>query len=168
MRVLGIMLILLSGCGLPAAIMSIAGGNGMTASYGLYIAVSVLFVYLVPGVLYLLCATYLKQRRHWAVILGLVVTSMSCFFVLMAAAGLLVAVVTMPESPGAPLYVFLGLTVLFLAAFTQLIYHLSKCFQAIRLQPASKDRGLEATVLVQPPTAQVISTNWDPPEEQER
>jgi hypothetical protein len=106
-------------------------------------------IYLVPGILYFLCAIFLKRRQFWAIVLGLVLASIQLLLTLLGAASLLAAT----RIRGEPEMILLGVILLFIAAFVQLIVHLSKSFEAIKYAPIEQRRGFEPTgVQPIPPT----------------
>ena len=102
-------------------------------------------IYITPGILYLLCAIFMKQRKSWAIILALVVASLQLLFTLFSAAmiGFQSRINIIP----------LVIVLILFAALGQLIYHLSRSFEAIKYAPPEEQRGFEPMILQPiPPT----------------
>jgi len=105
-------------------------------------------VYLGPGVLYLLFAIFLARKQRWAVVAGLILASIQAIL----AAILFVVVLT--QGPEA--WLAIAVSGLLLAALVQLIFHLSKSFEAIRLTEITQ-RGFE------PLPVQTLTGSWPAP-----
>jgi hypothetical protein len=121
--------------------------NGIILTAGLF------FLYIGPGVIYLVTAIYLKRRRFWAVIVGLVLASVHLLFVLIVIAGLLI---TMSRHPAASVALIPMILMIFVGlALAQLIYHLSLSFEAIKYAPVEDQHGFEPLMgqAVEPPPA---------------
>ena len=143
-RLLGIVLILF---GFVALLPFAATPRGIS----LLLTIVIALFYLGPGVLYLLCAIFLKRRRLWAVVVALVLASIQ---LLLAILGIVTFAIQMfsalhMNSMGAFAIIPLIVILFFIAAFVQLIYHLSCCFEAIKFSPPEFQRGFEPLV-VQP------------------
>jgi hypothetical protein len=133
MRLLGILLIAFSLL-IMVPMMLIRRGRSMPI-----VEIAIGLVYLVPGVLYFLCAIFLKRRQFWAIVLGLVLASIQ--LLLLLAGG--VAFVNALGGGNTLVSLTLLVILLFIAAFAQLIYHLSKSFEAIKYAPIEQQRGFE-------------------------
>lgn len=107
-------------------------------------------VWLVPGVLYLICAIFLQRRQPWAVVLGLVLASLQA----VAALALMVSSVFGALPAG-----IIG-AMIWEAALGQLIYHLAKSFDAIRYEPQPA-YGFSPIMAAEPAAADV---DEEPPE----
>ncbi|MEM8874227.1 MAG: hypothetical protein AAGD32_08190 [Planctomycetota bacterium] len=101
--------------------------------------------YVVPGTLLIITSIYLKRYQTWAVIVGLVLTSLLLLGCLMIIAGGLINVLLVDDGDvNIGGYVMLGVGVLFLIAFSQLLYLLIKSFDVIRMGPEDNaPRGFE-------------------------
>jgi hypothetical protein len=102
-------------------------------------------MYFVPGMLYVLCSVDLRRRQVWAVIVGIVLASIQLLFVLFGLLGVTVGLANC-------LIPLIGV------ALAQLIYHLSRSFEAIKHPPFGQEaaRGFEPLPVAQtipPPTA---------------
>jgi hypothetical protein len=105
-------------------------------------------VYLGPGVLYLLFAIFLARRQRWAVIAGLILASIQ------AVLSAILFVVVLTQGPEA--WLAIAICGLLVAALIQLIFHLSKSFEAIRLSE-TEQRGFE------PLPVQTLPGTWPAP-----
>ena len=90
----------------------------------------------------MLTAVFMKRRQLWAVILGLVVSSVNALFVLLAFLGSLLNVANSP--------VMTIVTLLWVVALAQLIYQLAKSPAAMRADQAYQPRGFEVIQSVVP------------------
>jgi hypothetical protein len=110
---------------------------------------SVVFVTFGPGVTYLVIAFYLKRRRRWAIVTGIVVASIQLLIVL-AATGFL-AVYLFNEGPRMEDALLIPAAIVGLAilALGQLIHHLAQSFEAVKHVPIEEQRGFEP-LMVQP------------------
>jgi hypothetical protein len=104
-------------------------------------------LYLVPGILYLLCAIFLKHRERWSIIVALVLASLQFLFTLVGIVNIGLGALMGRGIQMVPLVIIL----MFAAAFAQLIYHLSRCFEAIKHSPPEFQRGFEPMIVQQPP-----------------
>ena len=142
-RVLGALFVLLGLAVLAVPALYALRGGGSAGGGVILMGVASL-LYLVPGVLYVLCAIYLRRRQLWAVIVALVLASVQLLFL---AIGLLGVVIGIANSRGAATsfaLVYLGLIGLVAAALAQLIYHLARSFEAIKHPPFGAEvRGFE-------------------------
>jgi hypothetical protein len=157
-RLLGIVLLLFGTCGVSSFLMTLTrssrGGPGVGE---MWILVGASLFYFVPGALFLVFSIFLGRRQHWAVVCGLVLSSLMGLFVLFALVGFVLAVLRRAgEEPAVWMAVPLTVIALFGLAFGQLIYHLSKSFEAIKHPPFGQEvRGFEplpVRPLVPPPT----------------
>ncbi len=134
---LGVILLVLSTCagiGLGIALARGPGGGGtpLLAAVGL-------FFYVAPGVALIVCSIYLKRYRMWAAIVGLVLAGMACLFSLVMLLGFVFATVS---GGGESIGLLLTLIpLLFVAAFIQLIVHLARSFNAIRIHQVQGPQG---------------------------
>ncbi|HWP39779.1 MAG TPA: hypothetical protein VNL70_02550 [Tepidisphaeraceae bacterium] len=131
MRLLGIVLLILGSFSLMPVVAAIRRGPDPRFAFAV---VTVLMVYVVPGVLYLLGSVFLSRRRPWAIVVGLVLASVQLIFCLLGLI-ILLAVWTGQSDESFGIVVAGAATVLLSAAFAQLIYHLAKSFEAIRHPP---------------------------------
>lgn len=107
--------------------------------------------YLLPGIGYFVCAKYIAQRRVWAIVLSLVLTSLLLLFAIAALAFLTVVLLDSTQPP--PLAFVLisgGILLLFVPAFVQLIYHLIRSFESIKYPPEEAP-GFEVTLIAPAP-----------------
>jgi hypothetical protein len=118
-------------------------------------------IYFIPGVLYFVFAIFLTHRQSWAVAGGMVVAIVQFPFALLA----LVTVIVR----GVHAFPLL-LAGLWVAALIQLIYHLSKSRQALRLEAVTGARGFETLppqivppAPMAPPPAMVAASQSPPP-----
>jgi hypothetical protein len=150
-RILGILFIGLGLCGtLPMLFLGIrrAGGTGGAggAPVGMiaFATLSTIVIYFGPGALYIVCSIFLARRRTWAVITAMVLAGIQLLFIAFG----LVSLAIVYFSAAAParmgfIWIPIGVTVLIMLALAQLEYHLSRCFEAIRLAPVDVQRGFE-------------------------
>ena len=166
-RVLGILFCALGMCGtLPMLYLGLArpaagaGGGGGIARMA-FVGLSTILVYFGPGALYLVCAVFIARRRTWAVITAMVLAAIQLLFITF---GMVMFVIMFLSNAGTtPTYVMsfpLGIMLLVILALAQLEYHLSKCFEAIRLAPLDVQRGFEP--LPPAPVIPVVSTPGNP------
>jgi hypothetical protein len=160
MRLLGAILILFATCaGVTFGLVAVrVAARGMPV-WGM--AFGILF-YLLPGLVFIILAMYVKQRQAWAVAASICVTSVGAMVVLL---GLVAVVFTGVSDPGRSpaIWIAIGALVLILAALGQLIYLLSRSFEAIRCAPPD-ERGFEP-VMAQPlaaPVQQQVQRTWAP------
>jgi len=128
---------------LPSLMFLRRGGAGM--SIMLFSLISAMF-YLGPGVLYLICSIFLKQRKFWAIVVGLVLASLHLVFLFAGSFAYVAVLLSQEFSPWmiAPAVMIIA----FILALAQLIYHLAKSFEAIKYPP-DEQRGFEP-LMVQP------------------
>ena len=105
-------------------------------------------VYLGPGVLYLLFAIFLARKQRWAVVAGLILASIQSVF------AAILFVFVLAQGPEA--WLAIAICGLLVAALIQLIFHLSKSFEAIRLSE-TEQRGFE------PLPVQTLHGSWPTP-----
>jgi hypothetical protein len=167
MWLLGGLLVALGMCGTGGGLF-LARRGGLPRGMAVMQMIGALF-YLVPGVLYIVFAIYVKQRQFWAVIAGLVLAAAQFLFLLVGFVATLVMYFLPDSDLPRPFLVVIGVMGLFTLALAQLVYHLARSFQAIQLPPYGKDeRGFEPVgvhpVLVQPvPENQPIVTGTTRP-----
>ncbi len=124
----------------PLSIALMTGHTRFATGHILYFA-AVTFVFVVPAVLYLIIATYVQQRREWAVIAGIVIASLHGLCAIVGLIGLLI--LTHVTGLGFIIAPSLG-ALLFIAATTHLIYMLSRAFGALHVAgDAGGRRGFE-------------------------
>lgn len=136
MRMLGIILLLIS----MMSILSMALVRMRSGGIIMLMMVSML-TYMIPGVLFLVFSVYLSRKRAWAIIGGLVLTSISLLVLLIGVVTTTYAVSQFGQSPA--VLIAFAVFALFIAAFVQLIVHLSKSFNALRHTPVDQQRGFE-------------------------
>ncbi len=140
MRLLGVILILLSLLGMLPLFFIPAARPGVSKILMIFFF-GALLIYLIPGVLFLIFSIFLKRRQAWAIIGGIVLSSILLLIAVIALAGVLVNFATVGHTPAA--LIGLVMSVLFVAAFTQLIIHLSQSFKALKYFPVDEQRGFE-------------------------
>jgi hypothetical protein len=92
------------------------------------------FIYLVPGILYIVFSVFLARRQPWAVVATLILASLHGLFALLAVVGAVAL-----QNP-----VQIAITALWAAAMVELIFQLSKSFEAIRAEQGEfAPRGFE-------------------------
>ena len=152
-RVLGVIFTLV-GVLVCFLIVSLMNRGGMGT---LMIAAVVVLTYLLPGVAYLFVAVYLKRRAKWAVTTGLVVSSLHGLLALFAVLTGLAGLVSSGDADRPSSFVSLALSLAWVAAIAQLIYHLSLSYEAIRVGEMG-ERGFE-------PVVQPVAPYGPPPHE---
>lgn len=110
-------------------------------------------IYLLPGVLYFVFATYISRRRFWAVVAGICLASIHAIFAVLGIVGLATLMLTMSERARF-IWIPIGLCGLMLVALVQLLSHLVKTFEAIKYLPSDAQRGFEPLMPATP--AQVL------------
>jgi hypothetical protein len=151
-RLLGILLIVLSLCGSIG--MMVGRRGGATGASVAWVQFGALLVYLVPGLVYLVCAIYLKQRKFWAVVVALVMASLHLLMG-MAVMVALSVVVVMDKNMDVPARISAVVGLIVILAFGQLVYHLARSFEAIKHAPIEEQRGFEPlSVQPLPPAVQ--------------
>ena len=141
-RLLGVVLLLFGTCALAPFMYMLLSGSGAAASMPpAWTTMMIVLLYLGPGMLYMVLSVFLGRRQHWAVVCSLVLSSLLAIFFLVAFTGFAVSLLSNPQ----PSNVVLGAIIsLFALAVGQLIYHLSKSFEAIRHPPFGQEiRGFE-------------------------
>jgi hypothetical protein len=101
-------------------------------------------LYLVPGIMYLVCAIYLKRRAFWAIIVGISLASIQLLFLLIGAVAFMIFLIG-AQPPGTA-WIPLGVIGILILALVQLIYHLAKSFEAIKYPP-DEQRGFEPLLI---------------------
>lgn len=109
--------------------------------------VGFLFVYVGPGAIYLVTAIYLKQRKFWAVVVGLVLGSIQLLVALGETVNLLYFVMRSSIASfrgfGMGILISLGILIFIDLALGQLIYHLALSFEAIKYTSVEQQHGFE-------------------------
>src|SRR5437588_11007671 len=82
------------------------------------------FIYLIPGILYIVFSVFLARRQPWAVVATIILAALHA---VLAALALVAAILTQNM-------IQIGITALWVAAMAQLIFHLSKSFDSIRAE----------------------------------
>jgi hypothetical protein len=102
----------------------------------------------VPGVCFIVFAVFLARRQFWAVVASLCLASASCLLMLGAMAFFVAFVLTDDFQP--VLLAPLSVIALIVAALGQLIYHLARSFEAIRIVEP-QERGFEPIMKMNEP-----------------
>lgn len=144
MRLLGIVFITLGMLGILPIVWI---GWQMLGAVWLFFIVVVLMFYVGPGILYIVCAIYLKRRRTWAVVMAIVIASLHLLLVLAAIISILISIASTGNNS---LWIAAGILALFIMAFAQLIYHLSRSFESLKCPPMEEQRGFEPVLLAPP------------------
>lgn len=147
-RLLGIVMILLSFIPLLSIGFAARSFSGLPAWIEIIAISMILLLILGPGVMYLLCSIFMKRRRKWAIIVAIILSSIQLAWIGFSGATLIASIV---ESPGqnSGIFVAMGLIVIFMLAFIQLLVHLSKSFSSLRHIPIGGERGF-SPIMVQP------------------
>jgi hypothetical protein len=127
-----------------AAGASLASGGVLHApSFGIIL---IGMIYLIPGILFLIFAVFLKRRQPWAIVATMVMASLHALLALVGCVGSLLSGVHIIPA---------AICALWLAAMAQLIMHLSKSFDSIRTDAEYAPRGFEplpfGTIQTPPP-----------------
>ena len=102
-----------------------------------------LLFYFGPGLLYIVCAIYLKQRQVWALTAAIVVASLHLLFLLIGIVSF-VLLARRTSMPIVPLALIGGIMAVICLALAQLVFQLARSFAAMRLPPyGQEDRGFE-------------------------
>ena len=159
MLVLGCLFLLLGTCVLLPALTRAFPGRGGPMMWSSVFGVAVFFL---PGVGYVVASVFLGRRQLWAVVVGLVLASVHALLVALGVLGMVVGLVSTGGREPMPLLIVLVIWGLLLLALGQLIYHLSRSFEAIKLPPYGQEvRGFEPLPVAQPvvrPLAPVIGS----------
>ena len=144
MMVLGVLVVLLALLVLVpiiAAFRSGAGG-GVGGVGGLaWILVGLMLIYGLTGAGFIVASVFVRKRKRWAVILGIVLTSLALLFTTIGLIGNLLT-----AAGGGASGLGLIFSIVFVIAFAQLLVHLSRCFGIIRREEAEggiDGRGFE-------------------------
>lgn len=155
-RALGVMFVALGGLSIvPMMLMS----GGISPGVRVVVA-SAAVLYLLPGVFYLVVASFLERRAAWAVTTGIVVASFHGLFALIALAKFS-RLLTGGGGFGGRAVLSATLLLLWLATTGQLVYHLWRSYGAVRLT-GSAQRGF-APIGVRPAAAGADGGNAPPP-----
>jgi hypothetical protein len=128
--------------------MLLSARAGSLAGMRVYFMASAM-VYVVPGALYLLCSICLGRRQFWAVVGGIVLASIQLVFVVVASLGAVIALVSSPAVPPVLFWIMVAVLAFVGLALAQLIYHLARCFEAIKHPgPGEEIRGFEPLAVV--------------------
>jgi hypothetical protein len=139
MRLLGIIIVLFSLL-MFIPVIALRGSGGAGIGFSILFIIMAL-VYLIPGLLFILCSIFLKRRQAWAIIVGIILSSI---VLLMSIFGLIAGLFQMVTGNSEPfMLVQLIISLIFVAAFAQLIFHLSKSFESLRVLNMSVQRGFE-------------------------
>ena len=154
-RILGIALLLISMVMVLPMAFLMRTGLGMPS---MVLAIIATAFYIGPGVMYLLCAIFMKRRKTWAVIVALVLASLHLLSMSFFGISLLVGI---NPGPGQEpfFWVAICIVLLFAAAFGQLVYHLSTSFRAIRSMPVGGERGFAPVMPPAKPQVDAHSTD---------
>ena len=141
-RLLGGVLLLFGTCALAPFMYMLRSGSGVAASMPpAWTMMMMVLFYFIPGALFMVLSIFLGRRQHWAVVCSLVLSSLLGIVFLLAFTGFAVSVLSNPQLRMA---VPAAIIFLFALAVGQLIYHLSKSFEAIKLPPFGQEiRGFE-------------------------
>lgn len=141
MLVLGCLFLLLGTCAVLLALPRAFPGRGGPMMWSSVFGVAVFFL---PGVGYVVASVFLGRRQLWAVVVGLVLASVHALLVALGVLGMVVGLVSTGGREPMPLLIFLVIWGLLLLALGQLIYHLGRSFEAIKLPPYGQEvRGFE-------------------------
>lgn len=132
---LGVLLLILSTCGGIGLVMSIVGGGPQTVPASVF----GLIFWMAPGIGYIVCSVHLKRYKAWAAIVGLVLTGLALMAAVLMFGALLIVALT--SGAGSTEFLFALIPLLFIAAFAQLIVHLSRSFKAIRIHEMEVPQG---------------------------
>jgi hypothetical protein len=148
MLVLGCLFLLLGTCVAVPALTGAFRGRGGPMMWS---SVSGVAVFFLPGAAYVVASVFLGRRQFWAVVIGLVLASAHALLVVLGVLGMVVGLASTGGRAPMPLLVFLLIWGLLLLALGQLIYHLSRSFEAIKLPPYGQEvRGFEPLPVAQP------------------
>lgn len=143
-RVLCALFLLTGSCGMMRLL---RGGNPLSDLGGAVAATAGTLFYLGPGALYLVFSIYLARRQFWAVVGAIVLASVQ-LLVVIASGGIALIFLLNPHVGLEPVMAIPTLLILFVAlALAQLIYHLSKSFEAIKHPPYGQEfHGFEPII----------------------
>jgi hypothetical protein len=145
-RLLGILFVLFGTCTLGSLFYGLAGVRGGVGGAGQPEVVAMTAasaVYFTPGVLFILFSIFLKQRKTWAVVGAIVLSSLCVLLLLIGMFGLVMAA-SVADMPPAVFFITAGVVTFVALALGQLIYHLARSFQAIKQPPfGEEERGFE-------------------------
>ncbi len=163
-RVLGILFLALGLWGTVPMFLAGMRSARPVSTFGMgVIALSMVFIHFGPGALYLVCSVFLARRRTWAVITAMIIAGVQLAYMLLAFAfgGLALNLFSAPAAPSALVLVAFGVSMLIFLALAQLEYHLSKCFEAIRLAPIEVQRGFDPLPATPLPATPVLANRED-------
>jgi hypothetical protein len=142
MRVLGLLLLIVASC----VGFSLSRMRGIGAASGLVwiklIMIGVFALYAAPGVCYFIFPIYMMRRKLWAVIASIVLVSVHLLFALLGFSGIIFSTLMTPNQQTPVTLIPLVVIFLVIAALGQLLWHLSKSFEAIKYMPA-EEHGFE-------------------------
>jgi hypothetical protein len=148
-RLLGIIFIVF-GVFASIAMMASVGATGGAGFAVRWVQALAVGFYVVPGVVYLLCAIYLKQRRSWAAVVALVVCLIHLLMALVGLAATIISTLSVNASNSGVsgiwnwvVWIPVALLALITAALIQTIVYLSQSFRSIREWPGDERRGFE-------------------------
>ena len=144
--VLGVLVLLISlAILLPVFLDGGSTGTGGASLNWILAAISVIYGSL--GAAWILASIFVRKRRRWAIIVGIVLTSLALLF---TGLGLIANLIGAASGQGNALALFISFA--FVAAFTQLIVQLSRCFAIIRREEEERgvvQRGFEPVLEAQ-------------------
>jgi hypothetical protein len=144
MRLLGIIIVLFSLL-MFIPVIALRGSGGAAVGFSILFIVMAM-VYLIPGLLFILCSIFLKRRQAWAIIVGIILSSI---VLLMSVFGFFAGLLQLGAGNSSPLMLIqFTISLIFVAAFTQLIFHLSKSFESLRVLNTEVQRGFELLPVV--------------------
>ena len=165
-RILGIVFIVLGAVGMLPTLLGIqrAGGIRLSIASLILLALFMSLVYFGPGALYLVCSIHIARRRKWAVVTAMVLAGIQLLLIL--AGVVMMTFMAFSDAPAALKWTLIlpaAVTLLIFLALAQLEYHLSKCFEAIRLAPLDVQRGFDPLPAAPLVPAALVSGDDDAP-----
>ncbi|MEA2734505.1 MAG: hypothetical protein QOE14_956 [Humisphaera sp.] len=152
LRLLGGVWILFSTCAMSPFFLFRGRGSALSVSALIYLLPVFLF-YVAPGASFIVLSVFVARKRAWAVIVSICLASLACLVALLGLAGIAYWLTSATFQP--PMLFPLGLALLMVFAFAQLIYHLAKSFEVIRDAPPN-ERGFEPIMVPPAPVAEIF------------
>jgi hypothetical protein len=120
--------------------------------------------YMIPGIIYLMCAIFLRRRQMLAAILAIAHAAAQLILLLVILVLSFIDFQKVPPAQRPAELIIFPLELIVILAFIRLIYYLSKSFEAIKNPPPEMRPGFEAIPLAPHPTPLIARSETPKPD----